>query len=120
MDLAAAGLMLIYFVYVLGVSVYSQNLNFDLYDPTFILKLLISGGGAGYLIYNNLEKLKSMFKTTTDKTQVDFKNNTQEKELMDYQSLVYLRKRAKELKSQELMDLVVKLNNILFSNVDKL
>ena len=38
------------------------------------------------------------------------------KDMRDYSTLVYLKNRAKELNSQELLDLVVKMNTLLFTS----
>lgn len=121
MNLAAAGIMLLYFAGTVGYSMLHGSLNVDLHDARFLLKLIISGGGAGYLVYTDFDKLKSLFKQT-NKVVPDVPKivDNESKYMTDYTSLVYLKNRAQELKSQEMMELVVKLNNLLFSlSVDK-
>lgn len=117
--------MLIYFIGILAFSAKNGTLVSDLYHTKFLLKLIVSGSGASYiLIYQNLDKIKLFLNKKkeesmdTDKYKEELK--IEDKELMDYKTLAYLRSRAKELKSQEMMDLIVKINNMLFSlSVDK-
>lgn len=122
MDLIVGLLLLVYAGGLLVFSKINNNLNFDLYEPMFLLKLGVSLSGAAYLIvYQNLNKIKDLLNKGAGVFNFDEKDtNTVSKDLMDYKALTYLRGRAKEIKSQEMMDYLVKINNLLFSNADKI
>jgi hypothetical protein len=121
MDIIIGLSMLGFFAYLLFCYFFIKDFE---PDPRFYAQLGVSGVGFFYLlIIQNLNKVKDfMFKfyrkkdmdKNTDKN-IDLPG-TDEKEFMDYQCLVYLKKRAEELKSKEALDLVVKLNTLLFSS----
>ena len=114
MDFIAGLIMLVVF---LGLGGYALSQNDFEYGTRFILQMIISGGGAAYILFKNLniEWLKSLF-NKGEKVDIDIEIT--EKDLVDYKVLVYLRGRAKEMGSKEMMDAVVLLNNMLFTDVE--
>lgn len=121
MDLLIGIGMLVFFGYTVATFFLSKDLE---PDPKFYAQMLISGAGSFYLlVVQNLDKVKELLSKLRKKT-VDNKDKKEEetlplttdKEYMDYQCLVYLKKRADELKSKEALDLVIKLNTLLFSS----
>lgn len=123
-DLIIGIAMLIFFF---GLTAYSTITKDFSYDLKFWLQLLISGAGSFYiLVYQNWDKIKNLFKRKEgDQVPEPIVNDDscgkacckllESKDLQDYATLVYLRKRAQEMQSQEMLDLVVKLNGLLFS-----
>lgn len=115
MDLLVGIFMLIFFSVMGVLSLFKGELN-----PTLIMQLLISGCGGVYLLYQNFSKLKEFFTVTNKDKDKDMADkeldlSVEEKELLDYKTLIYLKKRAKEIDSPEMLDLVIKMNNLLFS-----
>lgn len=119
-DLIIGIAMLIFFF---GLTAYSTITKDFSYDLKFWLQLLISGVGSFYiLVYQNWGKIKNLFKRKEgdqvpehDSCEKACCKLLESKDLQDYATLVYLRKRAQEMQSQEMLDLVVKLNGLLFS-----
>ncbi len=121
MDIIIGLSMFGFFAYLLFCYFFTKDFE---PDPKFYAQLGVSGAGFFYLIImQNFNKVKDfMLKfyrkkdmdTNTDKN-IDLPA-TDEKEFMDYQCLIYLKKRAEELKSKEALDLVIKLNTLLFSS----
>jgi hypothetical protein len=128
MDIIIGFVMLLFFCAYGTYSLIVKDFNYDL---RFLLQMLISAGGAFYiLVWQNLDKIKSFFKRKegdfvmpeTEKTepacgmgQSCLCKMLDSKDMRDYATLVYLRNRAKELNSQELLDLTVKMNALLFA-----
>lgn len=122
MDLLIGIGMLVFFGYTVATFFLSKDLE---PDPKFYAQMLISGAGSFYLLFvQNLDKVKNLLSklrnktvdNNTDKKEEEALPLTTDKEYMDYQCLVYLKKRADELKSKEALDLVIKLNTLLFSS----
>jgi len=116
MDIIIGFLFLIFFC---GMGLFSLlKDNFE-YTITFMLQMLISGGGGLFLLYQNFSKIKDFLitkkKKDEDMNEKELDLSIEEKELMDYKTLVYLKKRAKEIDSAEMLELVIKMNNLLFS-----
>lgn len=133
-DLVIGIVMLIFFF---GLTAYSTITKDFSYDLKFWLQLLISGAGSFYiLVYQNWDKIKNLLKRKEgDQVAEPVDNKPCDKpcdkpcgkgqsclcamldssDMRDYSTLVYLRKRAQEMQSQEMLDLVVKLNGLLFS-----
>lgn len=123
-DLIIGIVMLLFFF---GLTAYSTITKDFSYDLKFWLQLLVSGIGSFYiLVYPNWTRIKNIFKrkegdrvpepnSDTDSSGKECCKLLETKDLQDYATLVYLRKRAQELNSQEMLDLVVKLNGLLFS-----
>lgn len=119
MDLFIGIGMLLFFAYNIGNYFFNNNLEPDL---KFYAQLGISGAGSFYLLlvknFSGLKQMLSKFRNKNmDQKQenVGTEKSVEDKEYMDYQALVYLKKRAEELKSKEALDLVIKLNTLLFS-----
>lgn len=120
MDLLIGIAMLLFFTYSIGNYFLRNDLEPDL---KFYAQTGISGLGSFYLLFvQNFDKLKNILLNFRNK-EMDNTNEKEEalptttdKEYMDYQCLVYLKKRADELKSKEALDLVIKLNTLLFSS----
>lgn len=129
-DLIIGIVMLIFFF---GLTAYSTITKDFSYDLKFWLQLLISGAGSFYiLVYQNWDKIKNLFKRKEGDQVVEPVDDKpcdkpcgkeqsclcamlNSNDMRDYSTLVYLRKRAQEMQSQEMLDLVVKLNGLLFS-----
>lgn len=133
-DLIIGIAMLIFFF---GLTAYSTITKDFSYDIKFWLQLLVSGVGSFYILfYQNWDKIKNLFKRKegdqvvepVDDKPCDKPCNKpcgkgqsclcamlDSNDMRDYSTLVYLRKRAQEMQSQEMLDLVVKLNGLLFS-----
>lgn len=115
MDLLVGIFMLIFFCFMGSSSLIKGDFN-----PTLIMQLLISGCGGIYLMYQNFSKLKEFFivknkEKDSNMTDKELNLSIEEKELLDYKTLIYLKKRAKEIDSAEMLELVIKMNNLLFS-----
>jgi len=132
MDTVIGFIMLLFCCAYGGYAFVTKDFNYDL---KFFLQMLISAGGAFYILgWQNLDKIKNLFKRKegdfvmpdTEPTEPSCdKNKCQSsclckmldsKDMRDYSTLVYLKNRAKELNSQEMLDLVVKMNTLLFSS----
>lgn len=129
MDTIVGFAMLLFFIGYGSYAFVTKDFNYDL---KFAVQMLVSFGGSIYLlVWPNLSKLKSVF-TPKPRKEGDlvtepivpncgkvcdkpFCKFLEGKDLQDYAALVYLKNRAKELNSQELMDLVVKMNTLLFA-----
>lgn len=118
MDLFIGIGMLLFFAYNVGNYFLNSNLEPDL---KFYAQLAISGVGSFYLLllknFSGLKQMLPKFRNKDmDKNKEEItEKSTEDKDYMDYQALVYLKKRAEELKSKEALDLVIKLNTLLFS-----
>lgn len=131
MDIVIGFLMLLFFCGYGGYALVTKDFNYDL---RFMLQMAVSAGGSLYLlVLPNLSKLKSFFTVKQREQEMDKsipeleKENMQcdkgckcsfattDKDMQDYFALIYLKNRAKEIQSQEMLDLVVKLNSLLFS-----
>lgn len=129
MDIVIGFLMLLFFCGYGGYALVAKDFNYDL---RFILQMAISAGGSLYLlVLPNLSKLKSFFTVKEKEVEKDIMPEKEEleqcnkkccnafaatdKDMQDYFALIYLKNRAKEIQSQEMLDLVVKLNSLLFS-----
>lgn len=129
MDTIVGFAMLLFFLGYGSYAFVAKDFN---YDFKFALQMIVSLAGSIYLlVWPNLSKLKSLF-TFKQRKEGDvviepvapscnkscdklFCKLLEGKDLQDYAALVYLKDRAKELNSQELMDLVVKINTLLFA-----
>jgi hypothetical protein len=135
MDTIIGFIMLLFFCAYGGYSLVAKDFNYDL---KFLLQMVVSAGGAFYILgWQNLSKIKNLFKRKEgdpampeDKPANPEKDEGKQsccvkcpcysmldsKEMQDFSTLVYLKSRAKELNSQEMLDLVVKINTLLFSS----
>lgn len=129
MDTIVGFAMLLFFLGYGSYAFVAKDFNYDL---KFAMQMIVSLAGSIYLlVWPNLSKLKSLF-TFKQRKEGDvvvepvmpncgkscdkpFCKLLEGKDLQDYAALVYLKNRAKELNSQELMDLVVKINTLLFA-----
>lgn len=131
MDLIIGIALAISFVCVLVYNL----MRGDVSDTKTIVQLIISSIGSIIVLGPILFKYLTGFKDRNKKDKEDTKkpvDNTKEEEdemdknntdcclgkeeMGDFKALNYLKDRAIEIKSQEALDLVVKLNTILFAN----
>ena len=89
-------------------------------NTSFLLQSAVSFGGGVYVLYpyikDRLSNL-SLNKTKKEETEVCVPPNSDcKEEFDDFKALHYLKDRALELNNQEAMDLLVKLNTIMFSS----
>lgn len=111
-----AGLMLI--VFGIGGFVYKYLTAADI-TTNVILQSVVAGFGGLYIVYPYLKAKLSEFKNNTKKIDNEFEtghDHSCEQEMSDFKALHYLKDRAVEMKSQEALDLLVKLNTIMFSS----
>ena len=118
MDIVAGLLMLLY---ILGLCSYSYiSPDFHLTSRTYI-QLAVGGIGSFYLlVFKNIGYIKGLFKNKKKDLNLKLDEvvnmNEQERAFEDFKALMYLKSRSLEIKSQEAFDLVVKLNNLFFSD----
>lgn len=102
--------------YLFGVSV--SELGFRQ-----ISQLIISGGGGIFIlspyVLGVLKKIKlPNFKPKKEEEMDNTSYNSDDDSMNDFKALLYLKERAIEIECQEALDLVVKLNTLLFSHAD--
>lgn len=110
------------FVYCLGFSIYAFYSDGFFLDPKTLLQLLVSGVGSGIILLPMLwGKIKNIdiLNITPDKEKEMELPECDDKVEMDTKCLHYLKHRATEIGSDEAMDMVIKLNTLLFSDVCK-
>lgn len=110
------------FIYCLGFSVYGFYSDGFFLDPKTLLQLLVSGVGSGIILLPMLwGKIKNIdiLNITPDKEKEMELPECDDKVEMDTKCLHYLKHRATEIGSDEAMDMVIKLNTLLFSDVCK-
>ncbi len=112
--------MLLVFI---GMGAYAFLTENFVFTNKYIAQLVISGLGAAYILTTNatklLPKIKPDMNKDKNKDDDDIEVNLhdiEDKELMDYRVLLYLKKRAKEIQSDKALELVIELNNLLFSD----
>jgi|TARA_Y100000033_G_C2700117_1_gene88150 hypothetical protein len=119
---------LIMLIYCLGGLAYGWFYGFE---QRLVAQIVVAGVGSvlilsGYIVawIKNFKlptfKLPTFKLTKKDspKAEEDMKNlpfNCDEKSILDFKCLHYLKHRASETNSKEMMELVVKLNGLLFS-----
>ena len=112
-------------VYCLGLSIYTVYTEGSFLDPRTLLQLLTSGVGSAIILLPilwgkikdidfNIPDLPSI--TPNKEKEVDLPE-CNEKIKMDTECLHYLKHRAAEIGSDEAMEMVIKLNTILFADV---
>ena len=120
MDALVGFLMLIYCI---GGLVYGFFYGFE---QRLILQIIVAGAGSIIILFGYFVAWVKNFKLPSFKLR---KNNTQEidedmkdlpfdcdeKSALDFKCLHYLKHRATETQSKEMMDLVVQLNTLLFA-----
>jgi|688.fasta_scaffold232717_3 hypothetical protein len=120
MDIIIGLIMLLVFI---GMGAYAFLTENFVFTNKYIAQLVISGLGAAYILTTNatklLPKIKPDMNKDKNKDDDDIEVNLhdiEDKELMDYRVLLYLKKRAKEIQSDKALELVIELNNLLFSD----
>lgn len=111
-----AGLMLI--VFGVGGFAYKYLTAADI-TTNVILQSIVAGFGGLYIVYPYLKLKLLEFKNNTNNTNNSLDHDCDhscEQEMNDFKALHYLKDRAVEMKSQEALDLLVKLNTIMFSS----
>ena len=128
MDLIVGIVLLAWCLVLLG---YKQISGIDL-DQKTIIQSIVSGIGSviilGPIVFSKLKNIKlpslpkpkpnpKPEKEVDDMKEDDTSNDfhLDSEELNDFKALNYLKDRAMEMNSQEALDLVIKLNTILFS-----
>lgn len=121
MNLLIGTLLCLYFV---GYSAYLYLTGGDFLAPRTILQLVVAGVGSSLILFPRVVNLVKSVKMPNilperKKREMDLPScNKQMK--TDYECLHYLKDRAIEIDSQEVLDLVIKLNNLLFSDSCKI
>ena len=111
-------------LFFVGYSAYLYFTGGDFLDPRTMLQLFVAGAGSSVILYPRLvsfvktAKMPNILPERKKKEMNIPSCNNQVK--TDYDCLHYLRDRAIEIESQEALDLVIKLNSILFSDSCKM
>ena len=118
MDLAI-GLVLL--VYCVGASIYTYYSGGDFSDLRTLLQLVVSGLGSIIILAPILlGKIKDIkLHIIPDKEKTMDLPECDSKVMMDTECLHYLKHRAKEIGSDEALQMVIKLNSILFADTCK-
>jgi len=122
MDLAI-GLVLL--IYCIGASLYTYFFGGDFSDLRTLLQLLVSGVGfmiiLGPIVLKKVKniKLPKIPNIIPEKEKEMDLPDCDDQVIMDTECLHYLKHRAFEIGSEEAMQMVVKLNSILFSDTCK-
>ena len=117
MDLIIGSILLLYCI---GVLVYKSVFNID-FDVKLTSQILVSGIGSvvilGPFLYKRLKNFK--FPKLGDGRMDNSLNipfACEEHTINDFKALSYLKERAKEMNSDEALQMVIKLNTLLFSS----
>jgi len=102
-----------------GMTGYWQFVDKEVADIQYFVQMGISGVGGLYVLLTsiNFNKLFSTKKETvkmSEVTSIEQLLNSDNKDLIDFMCLTYLRARADELDSKEALSNVIDLNNFLF------
>ena len=104
-----------------GMAGYWQLVDKDVADIQYFVQMGIAGVGGIYILLTSAS-FKSLFSIKKDKvkmtkiTSIEQLLNSDNKDLIDFMCLSYLKARAEEVDSRELLDNVVELNNLLFKS----
>ena len=123
MDLVIGIILIVSFF---GVLVYSL-MRGDISSTRTMIQLIVSGVGSIIVLSPlSLKAIKKLStkkedssKTEKEREEMDKKEEAccfDKEDMGDFKALSYLKERAIEIKSKEALDLVVKLNNVLFAN----
>ena len=102
-----------------GMAGYWQLVDKDVADIQYFVQMGIAGVGGIYILLTSAS-FKSLFSIKKDKvkmtkiTSIEQLLNSDNKDLIDFMCLSYLRMRADELASKEGLSNVIDLNNFLF------
>jgi|TARA_A100001201_G_scaffold50114_1_gene49945 hypothetical protein len=102
-----------------GMAGYWQLVDKDVADIQYFVQMGIAGVGGIYILLTSAS-FKSLFSIKKDKvkmtkiTSIEQLLNSDNKDLIDFMCLSYLRTRADELASKEALSNVIDLNNFLF------
>jgi len=102
-----------------GMAGYWQLVDKDVADIQYFVQMGIAGVGGIYILLTSAS-FKSLFSIKKDKvkmtkiTSIEQLLNSDNKDLIDFMCLSYLRMRADELASKEALSNVIDLNNFLF------
>lgn len=83
---------------------------------SFLLQSIVSVVGGAYVLYPYALTLLQKTKKPKEDTTIDIPQHSCEEEYNDFKALHYLKDRALELNNQEALDLLVKLNTIMFAS----
>jgi len=122
MDLIIGSFLLVVFCLLSGYHYLSGTPVSELGFRQFI-QLVISGGGGIFILapfaVGALKKIKiPNFKFRKKEDMDNTSYNSDDDSMNDFKALLYLKERAIEIDCQEALDLVVKLNTLLFSHAD--
>ena len=104
-----------------GMAGYWQFVDKEVADVQYFVQMGIAGVGGLYVLLTSIN-FKSLFSTKKDQvkmteiTSSEQLLNSDNKDLIDFMCLSYLKARAEEVDSRELLDNVVELNNLLFKS----
>lgn len=104
-----------------GMAGYWQLVDKEVADIQYFVQMGISGVGGLYVLLTSIN-FKSLFSTKKDKgkmieaTSIEQLLNSSNKDFLDFMCLSYLKGRAEQVNSKELLDNVVELNNLLFKS----
>ena len=102
-----------------GMAGYWRFVDPQVADVQYFVQMGIAGVGGLYVLLTSIN-FKSLFSTKKDQaemteiTSIEKLLNSDNKDLIDFMCLSYLKARAEEVDSRELLDNVVELNNLLF------
>lgn len=102
-------------------SAYAYVTEGFVYDTKFYLQISAISLGSVYILWDSI---KATFKHLLEMTKPSKNSEPEDKPdhsycQKDFESLMYLKSRSKSVGSKEALDLVVKLNNILFCGKDE-
>ena len=110
-------------VYCIGGLVYG---SYNEFDQRLIIQILVSGIGSlvilsGYVFawVKNFKFPKIKLPKKQEKEKVVDDLSIDEKSLKDFKCLHYLKNRAEEINCKEMLDIVTKLNTLLFNDCCK-
>jgi hypothetical protein len=102
-----------------GMAGYWQLVDKEVADIQYFVQMGISGVGGLYVLltsinFNKLFSTKKEPVKMSEITSIEQLLNSDNKDLLDFMCLSYLKGRAEEVDSRELLDNIVELNNLLF------
>lgn len=110
-------------IVALGLMVYAGAIWYYSYlglDLKSVLQILIGLGGGSFVLWSNRSYLLNLLSFDRTKNDDDLDTNVDpiepksDYQFKDFQALSYLKKRAIEVDSVEMLELVAEINNILF------
>lgn len=107
-------------IVALGLMVYAGAIWYYSYlglDLKSIFQIVIGLGGGSFVLWANRNYLLSLFNSSNKKEEeqpIEIENDNTDYQFKDFQALSYLKRRALEVNSNDMLELVAEINNILF------